>query len=199
MRVPPDTSAPTPPIQSGIRFRPSVPSTHKPPANMTGPATTHNTLYAAKAALIDDHLRRLWYPAAASRYPKRSIKTARIIVPAVRPNFGVAGNISVAFVHNFTPARGAIQAASLYTTHRGKCASEWRPGAGLGVGAGCYGKHMGAALTTVPVEEYLRTTYHPDCEYVDGQLVERNVGEYYHSLMETLVAEALSSRERGRR
>ena len=38
-----------------------------------------------------------------------------------------------------------------------------------------------AALTIVPVEEYLRTTYEPDMEYVDGQLVERHVGEFRHS------------------
>jgi len=38
-------------------------------------------------------------------------------------------------------------------------------------------------LTAIPVEEYLRTIYHPDMEYVDGQLVERHVGEYYHSYM----------------
>jgi len=58
---------------------------------------------------------------------------------------------------------------------------------------------MGVTLTTVPVEEYLRTTYHPDREYVDGQLVERNVGEHYHSLMQSLIGEVLSSRRRERR
>jgi hypothetical protein len=35
-------------------------------------------------------------------------------------------------------------------------------------------------LTTVPVEEYLNTSYDPDREYVDGQLVERHVGEHFH-------------------
>jgi hypothetical protein len=30
--------------------------------------------------------------------------------------------------------------------------------------------------TLVPVEEYLSTNYDPDCEYVDGQIVERNLG-----------------------
>ena len=35
--------------------------------------------------------------------------------------------------------------------------------------------------TLVPVEEYLKTTYRPDRDYVDGVLVERNVGEQYHS------------------
>src|SRR5260221_6293043 len=28
-----------------------------------------------------------------------------------------------------------------------------------------------------PVEEYLRTTYDPDCDYVDGEVLERNLGE----------------------
>jgi len=31
--------------------------------------------------------------------------------------------------------------------------------------------------TLVPVEEYLRTHYDPDCEYVDGRIVERTGGD----------------------
>jgi Uma2 family endonuclease len=56
-----------------------------------------------------------------------------------------------------------------------------------------------ATLVAVPVEEYLQTTYHPDREYVDGQLVERNVGEYFHGRLQTLLAALLVSRERQRR
>jgi len=52
-----------------------------------------------------------------------------------------------------------------------------------------------ATLTSVPVEEYLRTTYDPDREYVDGQLVERHVGEYNHSRMQTMLAVELYLRE----
>jgi Uma2 family endonuclease len=37
------------------------------------------------------------------------------------------------------------------------------------------------ARTLVSVEEYLRTSYDPDCDYVDGGIVERNVGETDHS------------------
>ncbi len=37
------------------------------------------------------------------------------------------------------------------------------------------------AATLVPVEEYLRTTYRPDCDYVDGRVLERNLGERDHS------------------
>lgn len=56
-----------------------------------------------------------------------------------------------------------------------------------------------ATLAAVPVEEYLRTTYHPDREYVDGQLVERNVGEHFHSRLQVLLIGQLASRERQRR
>lgn len=35
--------------------------------------------------------------------------------------------------------------------------------------------------THVSVEEYLRTSYRPDCDYLEGVVVERNVGEYPHS------------------
>jgi hypothetical protein len=34
---------------------------------------------------------------------------------------------------------------------------------------------MGAA-TLVSVEDYLDTNYSPDCEYIDGRIVERNLG-----------------------
>jgi Uma2 family endonuclease len=53
--------------------------------------------------------------------------------------------------------------------------------------------------TAVPVEEYLRTTYHPDCEYVAGQLVERHAGEYDHSYLQGLLAAELAQRGRDRR
>jgi Uma2 family endonuclease len=33
----------------------------------------------------------------------------------------------------------------------------------------------------LPVEEYLRTPYDPDCDYVDGEVQERNLGERDHS------------------
>lgn len=42
---------------------------------------------------------------------------------------------------------------------------------------------MAAAPVFVPVEEYLRTSYSPDVEYIDGRLVEREstMGENDHS------------------
>jgi Uma2 family endonuclease len=36
------------------------------------------------------------------------------------------------------------------------------------------------ATTAVSLEEYLSTVYEPDMDYVDGELEERNVGEYDH-------------------
>jgi Uma2 family endonuclease len=38
-----------------------------------------------------------------------------------------------------------------------------------------------AAGTLISVAEYLKTSYRPDCDYVDGEVVERNLGEYEHS------------------
>jgi hypothetical protein len=37
------------------------------------------------------------------------------------------------------------------------------------------------STTTIPVSEYLVTTYRPDCDYVDGEVQERNLGEYDHA------------------
>ena len=39
----------------------------------------------------------------------------------------------------------------------------------------------------VPVEEYLSTVYEPDCEYDDGVVVERNLGEFEHAFLQTLL------------
>lgn len=46
--------------------------------------------------------------------------------------------------------------------------------------------------TLISVEEYLNTSYDPDVEYVDGVLVERNVGDWLHSLIQRNVILALS-------
>lgn len=40
----------------------------------------------------------------------------------------------------------------------------------------------------VSVREYLTTSYRPDCDYVDGRIEERNVGEFDHALIQTLLA-----------
>jgi Uma2 family endonuclease len=50
------------------------------------------------------------------------------------------------------------------------------------------------AVTLVPLEEYLRTTYEPDCDYVDGEVLERNVGERDHSKLQIELAFCFRSR-----
>ena len=40
---------------------------------------------------------------------------------------------------------------------------------------------MSALPALVSVDEYLRTVYEPDCDYVDGVVEERNVGEKSHA------------------
>ena len=37
-----------------------------------------------------------------------------------------------------------------------------------------------ATGTVISVSEYLSTMYRPDCDYVDGEVQERNLGEYDH-------------------
>jgi Uma2 family endonuclease len=54
---------------------------------------------------------------------------------------------------------------------------------------------MGAA-TLVPVEEYLSTSYEPDCDYVDGELEDRNAGEKDHSTGQTGVSSYLHVRRK---
>jgi Uma2 family endonuclease len=51
------------------------------------------------------------------------------------------------------------------------------------------------AMATLPIDdgfisvrEYLRTSYSPDCEYVDGRIEERNLGEKEHSILQTFLA-----------
>lgn len=52
-----------------------------------------------------------------------------------------------------------------------------------------------ATPTLVPVEAYLSRIYHPDREYVDGVVVERNLGERDHSRLQTLLAAYLVGME----
>lgn len=52
-----------------------------------------------------------------------------------------------------------------------------------------------ATSTSVALDIYLHTSYDPDMEYVDGALVERNVGERRHSRLQGLLVALLMSRE----
>lgn len=45
-----------------------------------------------------------------------------------------------------------------------------------------------AATIHIPIAEYLATSYRPDCEYVDGEVRERNVGKWEHARVQALLA-----------
>jgi Uma2 family endonuclease len=40
------------------------------------------------------------------------------------------------------------------------------------------------ATVQISLEEYLRTSYHPDCDFVDGEVQERNLGEFDHGAVQ---------------
>jgi Uma2 family endonuclease len=43
---------------------------------------------------------------------------------------------------------------------------------------------MATSTVLIPVEEYLRTVYRPDCDYIDGEVLERNMGETPHARLQ---------------
>ncbi len=51
---------------------------------------------------------------------------------------------------------------------------------------------MASAQTLISVEEYLKTSYSPDCDYVDGVVEERNLGERDHSWIQAQIASSYS-------
>jgi Uma2 family endonuclease len=48
--------------------------------------------------------------------------------------------------------------------------------------------------TLVSVDEYLHTSYSPDCEYVEGRILERNVGEQDHGNLQMSLSAYLFNR-----
>jgi Uma2 family endonuclease len=48
----------------------------------------------------------------------------------------------------------------------------------------------------IPVSEYLSTSYDPDCDYVDGEILERNVGERDHSKLQKKLILYFGNREK---
>ena len=53
-----------------------------------------------------------------------------------------------------------------------------------------------ASRTLISVEEYLRTSFRPDCDYVDGEVLERNMGEKSHAKLQKAILLYLSAREK---
>lgn len=45
-----------------------------------------------------------------------------------------------------------------------------------------------ATAVTIPISEYLETSYRPDCEYIDGEVVEKNMGKWEHSRLQAILA-----------
>ncbi len=55
---------------------------------------------------------------------------------------------------------------------------------------------MATATTLLSIEEYLRTSYRPDADYVDGEIEERNLGEFEHARLQYLLSVYFGSREK---
>ena len=55
---------------------------------------------------------------------------------------------------------------------------------------------MSSTTTLVPIAEYLSTSYRPDRDYVDGQVLERNLGERDHSELQGEILTYLNVRRR---
>jgi len=55
---------------------------------------------------------------------------------------------------------------------------------------------MATAPPLLSIEEYLRTSYHPDADYVDGEIEERNLGEYEHARLQLLIGSFFYAHEK---
>jgi Uma2 family endonuclease len=53
-----------------------------------------------------------------------------------------------------------------------------------------------ATGTLISVEEYLTTVYRPDCDYIDGVVEERNMGEWDHATVQAAVLAYFHSRRK---
>lgn len=53
-----------------------------------------------------------------------------------------------------------------------------------------------ATRTLIPVEEYLTTVYRPDCDYVDGEVLERNLGEREHGFIQVAMGSYFFARRK---
>ena len=53
-----------------------------------------------------------------------------------------------------------------------------------------------ATSTQISMMQYMRTSYRPDREYIDGELVERNVGKWEHARVQAVLAAWFVEREK---
>ncbi len=54
-----------------------------------------------------------------------------------------------------------------------------------------------ATGTAIPLAQYLSSTFEPDCDYVDGEIEERNVGEIAHAMLQLRVGSYLLTHYEG--
>jgi Uma2 family endonuclease len=47
---------------------------------------------------------------------------------------------------------------------------------------------MATSTALLSIDEYLRTSFHPDADFVDGEIEERNLGEYEHARLQSLIS-----------
>lgn len=55
---------------------------------------------------------------------------------------------------------------------------------------------MATTATALSIEEYLHTRYSPDVDFVDGEIEERNLGEFEHARLQYLLAPSFFSKEK---
>ena len=55
---------------------------------------------------------------------------------------------------------------------------------------------MATTSTQIAIETYLKTSYHPDCDYVDGEIEERNLGEFDHATLQMAIAAMFYTRRK---
>lgn len=54
---------------------------------------------------------------------------------------------------------------------------------------------MATQPALMPIEQYLRTSYSPDVDFVDGFIEERNLGEFDHARLQLLLAAIIATHE----
>jgi Uma2 family endonuclease len=62
------------------------------------------------------------------------------------------------------------------------------PSTDLSQPSSCYPLAIMATVSRISLDEYLDRNYRPDCEYVDGEVRERNVGKWEHARVQWLLA-----------
>ena len=50
--------------------------------------------------------------------------------------------------------------------------------------------------TLISMDEYLRTSFHPDCDFIEGEVLERNVGKRRHAYAQARIAAWFVHRQR---